>query len=257
MAHFDRAFPPGGEGKITLTVDLSGYNGPVRKDATVTSNDPEKSSFTLTVMATVKQLIEVRPGTTISFRGTVDQTKEAIIDLIGTGPPFQISKMESNLDGKISYQLQTVTPGQHYQLKVNNLLTEGTYSGFIMLTADLPRGKIPTIRVSGRIEGELTVNPKSILLGKLPSQELIGSKTISIVSNHKKPFQITKLSYDENLVKVDAQPLPNKSGYNLVVSARMANVPSGNSVETTLTVQTDLDPQSKQEIPIRLFNQAN
>ena len=50
MAHFDRAIPPGGEGKITLTVDLRGYNGPVRKDATVTSNDPEKSSLKLTVM---------------------------------------------------------------------------------------------------------------------------------------------------------------------------------------------------------------
>ena len=62
MAHFDRAIPPGGEGKITLTVNLSGYNGPVRKDAKVMSDDPEKSSFTLTVMGTVKQLVQVRPG---------------------------------------------------------------------------------------------------------------------------------------------------------------------------------------------------
>ena len=74
--------------------------------------------------------------------------------------------MESNLEGKISYELQTVTPGQHYQLKVKNLLQEGSYSGYIMLTSDLPRGQIPTIRVSGRIEGELSVTPKSIFMGK-------------------------------------------------------------------------------------------
>ena len=256
MAHFDRAIPPGGEGKITLTVDLRGYNGPVRKDATVISNDPENSSLKLTVMGTVKQVVQVRPGTNLSFRGTADQAKEAVIELVGTGKPFQISKMESNLDGKISYQLQTVAPGQHYQLKVNNLLKEGSYSGYIILASDLPRGQIPTIRVSGKIDGEISATPKSIFMGKLP-QELIESRTVSVRSNRKKPFQITNLSYDANLLKVEVQPLPDKSGYNLQVNVRMANVPSGNPVNTTITFQTDLDPEAKQEIQVRLINQVN
>ena len=256
MAHFDRAIPPGGEGKITLTVDLRGYNGPVRKDATVISNDPEKSSFGLTVKGTVKQVVQVRPGTSISFRGTPDQVKEAVIDLIGMGQPFHIGKMESNLEGKATYRLQTVTEGQHYRLKVNNLLTEGHYSGYIMLTADLPRGQIPTIRVSGKIEREVSASPKSILVGRLP-QQLIESRMVNVRSNHKKPFQITNLTYDANLITVEVQPLPDKSGYNLEVSAKIANVPSDSFVETMITVQTDLDPEAKQEIQVRLVNQAN
>ena len=256
MAHFDRAIPPGAEGKITLTVDLRGYNGPIRKDAMVISDDPEQSSLKLTVMGTVKQLFQVRPGTNLSFRGTAEQAKETVIELIGTGQPFQISKMESNLEGKISYQLQTVTPKQHYQLKVNNLLKEGSYSGYIILTSDLPRGQIPTIRVSGNIEGEISLAPKSIFLGKLP-QELIESKTVNVRSNRKKPFQITNLNYDANLLKVEAQPLPDKSVHNLVVSVKIANVPSGNTTGTAITFQTDLDPQAKQEIQVRLANQGN
>jgi hypothetical protein len=220
------------------------------------SDDPEKGSFTLTVMGTVKQPVQVRPGTSLSFRGTLDQAKETLVDLIGTGQPFHISKIESNLEGKVSYQLQTVTEGQHYQLKVNNLLKEGTYSGYIMLTADLPRGQIPTIRVSGKIEGEVSVSPKSILMGKFP-QKLIESSSVNVRSNHKKPFQITNLTYDANLIQVEAKPFPDKSGYNLEISVNMANVPSGNSAETTITVQTDLDPQAKQEIQVRLVNQGN
>ena len=180
MAHFDRAIPPGGEGKITLTVDMSGYNGPVRKDATVMSNDPEKSSFTLTVTGTVKPLFQVRPGSSITFRGTGDQMKDVTLEISTMSQPFHIQKVESNLEGKVSHQLETVTKGQSYRLKVNNLLKEGNYSGILKLITDLPKGKSVVIRVSGRIEGELTVNPKSILLGKLPSQELIGSKTVSI-----------------------------------------------------------------------------
>ncbi len=256
MAHFDRAIPPGGEGKITLIVDLRGYNGPVRKDATVISDDPEQSSLKLTVMGTVKQVVQIRPGTNLSLRGTADQIKEAVVELIGTGKPFQISKMESNLEGKISYELQTVAPGQHYQLKVNNLAKEGSYSGYIILTSDLPRGQIPTIRVSGRIEGELSVTPKSIFMGKLP-QQLIESRTVNVRSNRKKPFQITNLNYDTKLLKVEAKPLADKSSYNLEVSVNLANVPAGNSVETIITLQTDLDPQAKEEIQIRLVNQGN
>ena len=256
MAHFDRAIPPGGEGKITLTVDMTGYDGPVKKVTKVTTNDPENPSFTLTVRANVKQMVQVQPGRTISFRGTPDQTKEAVIELIATGPPFQISKMESNLDGKIRYELQTITPGQHYQVKVNNLAKEGNYSGYLILTSDLPRGKIPTIRVSGRIEGGISVTPKSIFLGKLP-QQLIESRTVNVRSNRKKPFQINNLNYDTKLLKVEAKPLGDKSIYNLEVGANLANVPSGNSVETNITFQTDLDPQAKEEIQVRLVNQGN
>lgn len=256
MAHFDRVIPPGGEGKIILTVDLRGYNGPVRKEATVISDDPENSSLKLTVMGTVKQVVQIRPGTNVTFRGTADQIKEAVIELIAARPPLQINKVESNLDEKISYQLQTVTPGRHYQLKVNNVAKEGTYSGYIILTSDLPRGQIPTIRVSGRIEGELSVTPKSIFMGRLP-QQVIESRTVNVRSNRKKPFQIINLKYDTKLLKVEAKPLADKSSYNLEVGVNLANVPSGNSMETTITFQTDLDPQAKEEIQVRLVNQGN
>jgi hypothetical protein len=256
VAHFDRAIPPGGEGKITLTVDLSGYNGPVRKDATVVSNDPEKSSFTLMVTGTVKPLFQVRPDSNISFRGTGDQVKDVTLEISTTSQPFNVQKVESNLEGKVSHQLETVAKGQSYRLKVANLLKEGNYSGTLRLITDLPNGKSVFILVSGRIEGELAVNPKSILMGKMP-QQLIESRTVNVRSNSKKPFKITNLNYDANLLKVEAQPLPDKSGYNLEVSVKIANVPSGNPVETIITFQTDLDPQTSQEVQVRLFNQTN
>jgi hypothetical protein len=257
VAHFDRAIPPGGEGKITLTVDLSGYDGPVRKDATVTSNDPRNASFTLTIKGTVKRLFQVRPGNTISFQGVADQIREASLEISARSQPFHIQKVESDLEGKVSHQLETVAEGQSYRLKVTNLIEEGNYTGTIRLTTDLPKGTSVLIRVLGRIEGKVSVNPKSISLGRLSSQEIIGSKTVSLLSNHKKPFEITNVSYDEHLVKVDVQPFSDKTGYNLVVSARMANILSGNSVVTALTVQTDLDLQKAQEVQVHLFNQIN
>lgn len=81
MAHFDWAIPPGGEGKITLTVDLRGYNADFRKDTKVTSNDPGKTSFTLTVNGTVKPLFQVRPGSNITFKGIGDQIKDVTLEI--------------------------------------------------------------------------------------------------------------------------------------------------------------------------------
>lgn len=80
---------------------------------------------------------------------------------------------------------------------------------------------------------------------------------MNVRSNRKKPFQITSLNYDANLLKVEAKPLADKSSRNLEVTVKMANVPSGSSLETPITFQTDLDPQAKEKIQVRLINQGN
>jgi len=42
----------------------------------------------------------------------------------------------------------------------------------------------------------------------------------------------------------------------LFITVKIANVPSGSSLETPITFQTDLDPQAKEEIQVRLINQG-
>ena len=50
---FDKTIAPGKEGKIKLSVpDTESYRGDVSKTAKVTSNDPDRLTFTLTLKAT-------------------------------------------------------------------------------------------------------------------------------------------------------------------------------------------------------------
>ena len=50
---FDKTVAPGKEGKIKLSVpDTESYRGEVSKTATVTTNDPDRPTFTLTMKAT-------------------------------------------------------------------------------------------------------------------------------------------------------------------------------------------------------------
>lgn len=146
MAHFDRAIPPGGEGKVTLTVHLKGLEGPVWKSATVISNDPGKPSITLNLQGKVRPAIEVRPTNVIRFKGEKSDLEEKRIDLIATSKPFQILRVENNLKEKISTQLNTIVKGQYYQLKVMIRQKTSPFSGFIQCFTDLPQK--PEIRIS-------------------------------------------------------------------------------------------------------------
>jgi hypothetical protein len=258
VAQFDRAIPPGGEGKVTLKVDLKGYQGSVRKSATVDSNDPQNPRSTLVLQGNVKPLIEVQPSGSIIFRGMADQMEEKTVSLTSTKRQFAIQKVESNLDDKIRYRVETVEAGKHYRLKITNLLKQGNYNGVIKCYTDMPEKSEIQIRVSGYVEGDVSVKPLMVLIGKLSAQQPVRTGKVLVVSNRKKPFQIKQLTYDETLVEVKQEPLPNDSGYSLEITPKVEALPAavGGRSQTVLTIQTDVQSDEPQQVQIHIVNSS-
>ena len=112
MTRFDRVIPPGGEGKVTLNVDLKGYQGKVWKDATIISNDLRQPSFQIMLQGQVRPHIELRPGSFVQFSPAAQSAEEKTVDLVATGQDFKVLKVENNLKEKISAQLETIVPGK-------------------------------------------------------------------------------------------------------------------------------------------------
>jgi hypothetical protein len=139
VAHFDRAISPGGEGKVTLTIDLKGIQGPVWKTAHLISNDPQNPSVSLRLHGKVRPLIECRPSCFIQFNGNEAVQSPKTIDLIATSTPFQIKRIENSLKEKISFQLHIITPGRHYQLRVINRQKTEKFSGNLKCLTDQPK----------------------------------------------------------------------------------------------------------------------
>jgi hypothetical protein len=243
---------------VTLKVNLRGYQGSVKKTATVFNNDPQNPRATLTLQGTVKALIEVQPANDMKFRGMAEQLTEKTIDLVGTSQRFRIQKVESNLDDKIRYQMETVEEGKHYRLKVTNLLKQGNYNGFIKCTTDLSEKSEITIRVNGYIEGEISVKPLMVLIGRLSAQQPVRSGKVLVVSNRNKPFQIKTLTYDEQLIEVKKEPLPNEPGFSLEVMPRMENLPTGagGRQQTSLMIITDVQSDEPQQVQVHIMNTA-
>ena len=145
MAHFDRAIPPGGEGKITLTVDIKGYHGQIRKSATIISNDPQKPNDTLNLHGKIRPHIELLPVSSVRFKDKGPGPEEKTLTIMATSQTFHIQKVENGLGDKISVHLDTVVDGKHYRLKVTKLQKAGKFFGFITCFTDHPRK--PEIRI--------------------------------------------------------------------------------------------------------------
>lgn len=254
MARFDRVIPPGGEGKVTLKVVLRGYQGPVKKSAVVFSNDPQAPRTTLTLQGNVKALIDIKPSINVSFRGLPDKITESVVEIATTSEPFNISKSETNLEDKISYEVETLEKGRRYQLKIKNLLKKGNYNGFIKFYTDLAQKPDFLIRVTGTIEGEISVRPLTLIVGRLAAQQPVRLGKVTVSSNRNNSFKINSLAYDEGLLKVTSQPLPNNSGFSLEISPKMENVPSGGKVPTTVVIETDAQPAEKIDLQVHVIN---
>jgi len=244
---------------VTLRVNLKGYQGTVKKTATVNSNDPQNPRSTLVLQGNVKPLIEVQPSGNIIFRGMADQLEEKTINFTSTKQQFAIQKVESNLEDKIRYQMETVEAGKQYRLKVTNLLKQGNYNGFIKCYTDVPEKSEIQIRVSGYVEGEVSVKPLMVLVGKLSAQQPVRTGKVLVVSNRKKPFQIKKLTYDEKMIDVKQEPLPNESGYSLEITPKVEGVPVavGGRSQTSLTIQTDVQSDEPQQVQIHIVNASD
>jgi hypothetical protein len=152
VAHFDRVIPAGGEGKVTLKVDLRGYQGKVWKSATVFSNDGQKSSLTINLQGKVKPWIDIRPSRVIQFRKAGGGGEEKSVDLISGDLPFSILKAETSLQEKIRFQIETVVEKKHYRIKVSPLIRQGSYSGTLKCVTDHPKKSEVFIQVLGQFD---------------------------------------------------------------------------------------------------------
>jgi len=242
---------------VTLKVNLTGYQGSVKKSAVVFSNDPVNPRTIIALQGVVRTLIDVQPSANVSFRGLAEGLSPSTVDLVaGGGESFRVLTVEDNLEGKVGHELETVREGKHYRLKVVNRLGQGNYNGFLKVRTDLPQKPEIMIRVSGFIEGEIRVQPQTLMVGKLGPQQPPRMGKVRVTNNRQKPFRITKVTYDRDLLDVVEQPVPNEPGFSLEIRPRIDKLAVGERRQTVVALETDAKPSEKYEIQVHVMNAA-
>ena len=151
MAQFDRAIPPGGEGKITLRVDTSGYQGNVRKAARVYSNDLSNRVETITLSAYVKVPILVSSKLVYLHGKSAEAVKKTVEVKGELDKPLKIEPLEFNLKNKLSYKIEAVKPGKLYQVHFTSIPNTGdSFQGILRLKTNYSEKPEITIYIRGR-----------------------------------------------------------------------------------------------------------
>jgi hypothetical protein len=132
-AESDRRIPPGGQGRITLTIKPYSVLRKFAKNTRVFFNDPDQPEVVLTMKGVGKPFIEIQPSHLIRFRGKPGEELTSQVRFISHHPePWEIKEVKTTIPQFIDVTVKVEEPGRVYVVEVRNKRQEaGNYAGMI------------------------------------------------------------------------------------------------------------------------------
>ena len=154
-ADSDRRIPPGGQGRITLTIAPYSVLRQFTKKTKVFFNDPEHPEVVLTLQGYGKPFIEIQPSHIIRFRGKPGEDLKGQVRFTSHLPdPWEITSFKTNIPQFIDVTVKAEKPGRIYVVEVRNKRQEaGNYAGVIELFTTSQKRP----RLIMRVFGELSI----------------------------------------------------------------------------------------------------
>lgn len=225
---YDKTIKPGAQGKIVLNVDTKTFQGPISKSALIISDDPEKSSVTVFVMANVKPYVDTHPTGFFRLQALTGETATSELILGSDEPDFKPTKVET----PNSYIKATLAPAAEAekvagkgaaQWKVTVTTTadapEGLLGGYVKVATGAAKQPELNLAVSGYIKPTLSVTPLSVNFGNFEPKADPVKRTVTIINNNLKneAFQVTKAEANVPGVKTEVV-MADKSRAQVVIS---------------------------------------
>ncbi len=152
-----RDVPPGGAGRVTVTLDTTRLAGTTRKVATVYTSDPAAPAVGLTLAGQVSADLVVAP--TPLYFGRVRRGQRVERELLITsgrpGAAYVVTAVESS-NPAVRARLEPGPDGQGQRVIVSldDELPPGQLSDQLTLRTSSPREPVLTVPVLARIEGD-------------------------------------------------------------------------------------------------------
>ncbi len=257
MAKFDKVIPPGQEGKVTLEIDGKRVHGTFNKSATVISNDPKHPRMTLTLSGTIRHYVEVQPADRVYLAGMFGEPVEKEIDIISneSGENFAITKLESNIDEKITYKVDKGNTPNSFKIRIwkNPKLPAVNTWGSIKVHTNSKHSPEKVIQVNVTTRAMIKAQPSIINFGRVQvggkSQTPKGYQKTITVSKIKGEFKIKHIDFSRDYYSASINPI--ESGRKYVVRVNFTPDSSRRNYSDEMIIKTD-DPQEP-TLKIRLI----
>jgi hypothetical protein len=153
-AEFDKAVPPGREGKIKLRIGTKGFQGKIVKTARVFTNDPGARMLLLKVKTQVNPAIFLSKYYVKLFGKEGQEIQQKVEVRAGLDKPLALTPVSFTLVGKASYAIEEVEKGRRFLISFRSESNSPQkYQGYLKLRTNYPEKPGITIRIRGRIAG--------------------------------------------------------------------------------------------------------
>jgi hypothetical protein len=260
VARFDRAIPPGGRGEIVLTLKTAGYQGKLRKEAVVHSNDPANPQVRLQLAAAVRVSIAVDPPAVLLEGIAGEEITRSVLIQANEAEPLALKLLPAPEAEKVAYELQEVEAGRIYKL-VFRLAGTGAekFGGILRLETNYPAKPQLQIGYLVAIKGLIELQPQRLVFSPLKRSEAnpAGSKpafprrTVQLRTTDGKDLSIEKMEFDRRYFEVSVSENPGGSQRILTVTLKADALPAG-ILRDEIKVHTNLEPLKVISIPIEV-----
>ncbi len=262
MAEFDRVIPPGQEGKIKLAIDGGKVKGRFSKTASVNTNDPNHPKLTITLSGNIKSYVVLEPSSRIFLKGSYGEPVVKSITIYSNvedlPTPFTVTKVESDIDDKITYKVEKAEEEGKYLIQVykNPKLPVSNSFGTLFIHTNVEQVPMKKIQVQVNTKGDLIVRPTILNFGAVPdpvSAKLDKplQKTLTIEKDSGE-FEIENITFSTEGYRARIDPL--KQGHTYKVTVDFFPEAGGRNYMGEMVIHTTdpLEPTVKVRLLARL-----
>jgi len=238
--NYDRTVPPGGTGKIPVTLKTAGFQGSVRKGIMVATSDPVNSRIQLNLVGRITQLIDMDQQN-VNF-GVVASSESAsrTITITSNAPTSQSLTLEleaTQVRSPFTVAISEVDPGRKFEVRVSLAppYVGSHFATSIPLKTNFP--EMPIIRPSAvaTVLQPLDIYPRHMVLTRANTDAV--KWTFTLRNNEPAVVSSLDLSTDAAFLTLAQRELEPGKVYEITAEVPAGFQPDPEAAALAITVK--------------------
>jgi hypothetical protein len=246
----DRVVPPGGEGRVAVSLDTARLAGRATKTVTVYTNDPSAPVVGLSLTGQVTADVVLTPSPLYLGRIRRGEPVRRDVGIVPgrPGETYSVDRIEPTTHAvRARVEPRPEGPGQRLVVELDRDLPLGRFNETLTLHTTSPREPVMTLPVFGSVEGDVVVLPPQVTFG-ITQGGGTPEREVYVRNRGARPVAVTRVVVPEKIATYTLTPVRDGEEYRLTIRLR-DQLPPG-KVESTVEIFTDHPDEGRLVVPL-------
>jgi hypothetical protein len=244
-----RDVPPGGEGRVTVTLDTARLSGRTSKVVTLYTNDPDAPATGLGLGGQVVTDVVAVPSPLYlgKIRRGEPATREVLVTSGRPGEVYSVTAVDhANPSLRAALEPRGDGPGQRVVVSLAPDIPLGHFNDQLTLHTTSPREPVVTVAVFGSVEGDVIVLPPQVTFGV--TRGGAAERDLFVRNRGTRPLVVTRVSVPADVATYELKTVEEGAEYRVTVRLR-DGLPAG-KVEGAIEIFTDHPDERRIVVPL-------